>query len=65
MGVAIAPLVWGAVLAVGYQDAQQRFIVMNSWGTKWGDDGFFTIPYAYLTDDNLSADFWTVRVVEV
>jgi len=54
-----------AVLAVGFQDAQQRFIVMNSWGTGWGDAGFFTIPYAYLIDDNLSADFWTLRVVEV
>ena len=54
-----------AVLAVGFQDAQQRFIVMNSWGSGWGDEGCFTIPYAYLTDDNLSADFWTVRVVEV
>jgi C1A family cysteine protease len=54
-----------AVLAVGFQDAQQRFMVMNSWGTAWGDAGFFTMPYSYLTDADLSADFWTVRVVEV
>ena len=53
-----------AVLAVGYDDATQRFIVMNSWGTGWGMQGFFTIPYAYLTDTHLSADFWTVRLVE-
>lgn len=54
-----------AVLAVGYDDAAQRFLVMNSWGTAWGKKGFFTMPYAYLTDDNLAADFWTVRIVEV
>jgi len=54
-----------AVMAVGYHDARQRFLVMNSWGTGWGDRGFFTMPYAYLTDDDLAADFWTVRVVEV
>ncbi len=54
-----------AVLAVGYDDDAQRFLVMNSWSTDWGDKGFFTLPYAYLTDPNLSADFWTVRVVEV
>jgi C1A family cysteine protease len=54
-----------AVIAVGYDDAQQRFTAMNSWGARWGLQGFFTIPYAYLTDPNLSADFWTVRVVEI
>ncbi len=53
-----------AVLAVGYDDAMQRFIVMNSWGTDWGMQGFFTMPYSYLTDTDLSADFWTVRLVE-
>lgn len=54
-----------AVLAVGYDDAMQRFIVMNSWGTGWGMRGFFTMPYAYLTDTNLSDDCWTVRLVEM
>jgi C1A family cysteine protease len=54
-----------AVLAVGYDDSTQRFIVMNSWGTDWGMHGFFTMPYAYFTDTNLSDDFWTVRLVEM
>ena len=53
-----------AVLAVGYDDVTQRFLVMNSWGTGWGMDGFFTMPYAYLTERGLSSDFWTVRLVE-
>ena len=53
-----------AVLAVGYDDSQQRFIVRNSWGTGWGMGGYFTMPYTYLTDDNLSDDFWTVRLVK-
>jgi len=52
-----------AVVAVGYDDAQQRFIVRNSWGTDWGMAGYFTMPYTYLTESNLSDDFWTVRVV--
>jgi C1A family cysteine protease len=54
-----------AVLAVGYDDERQRFLAMNSWGSAWGERGYFTIPYTYLTDAGLSADFWTVRVVEV
>jgi C1A family cysteine protease len=52
-----------AVLAVGYDDSSQRFIVRNSWGDKWGMKGYFTMPYAYLTEQNLSDDFWTIRVV--
>jgi len=51
-----------AVLAVGYDDQHQRFIVRNSWGPDWGAKGYFTMPYAYLTDSNLSDDFWTVRL---
>ena len=53
-----------AVMAVGYDDSQQRFIVRNSWGANWGMKGYFTMPYAYLTERNLSSDFWTVRLVQ-
>jgi C1A family cysteine protease len=52
-----------AVMAVGYNDETQRFSVRNSWGTGWGDGGYFTMPYAYLTDPNLSDDFWTIKLV--
>lgn len=50
-----------AVLAVGYDDEQKRFIVRNSWGSSWGQQGYFTIPYEYLSNRNLADDFWTVR----
>lgn len=50
-----------AVMAVGYDDAEKRFIVRNSWGPKWGMKGHFTMPYAYAADRNLSDDFWTIR----
>lgn len=53
-----------AVMAAGYDDASQRFLVRNSWGSSWGIGGYFTLPYAYLTNPNLAADFWTIRLVK-
>ena len=53
-----------AVCAVGYDMTRRWFLCRNSWGTKWGMRGYFTIPFAYLTDSDLSADFWTIRVVQ-
>ena len=53
-----------AVVAVGYDDSIQRFIVRNSWGPKWGMKGYFTMPYAYLTDPQLASDFWAIYSVE-
>jgi C1A family cysteine protease len=53
-----------AVVAVGYDDTKQWFIVRNSWGSEWGLKGYFTLPYAYLTDENLASDFWTIRIVQ-
>jgi len=54
-----------AVLIVGYDDKSSRFIVRNSWGDGWGQKGYFTMPYDYLMNENLSDDFWTIRVVEL
>ena len=57
-----------AVMVVGYDDASRRFMVRNSWGTGWGDPqhpGYFTMPYDYLLNANLSSDFWTVFSVEL
>ena len=52
-----------AVLVVGYDDSIQRFICQNSWGTSWGDHGFFYMPYAYFVNPSLSDDFWTATLV--
>lgn len=53
-----------AVVAVGYDNIAHQFIVRNSWGTGWGMGGYCLMPYAYLLNNNLSSDFWTIRVVE-
>jgi C1A family cysteine protease len=50
-----------AVMAVGYDHAKRRFLIRNSWDTDWGMKGYFTMPYDYLADRELSDDFWTIR----
>jgi C1A family cysteine protease len=54
-----------AVMAVGYDNGARRFVIRNSWGSDWGQKGYFTMPYDYLSPDkNLSDDFWTVRILQ-
>jgi len=48
-----------AVLAVGYNQREKRFLVRNSWGTKWGMHGYFTMLFEYI--ETLASDFWTIR----
>ncbi|MCK9542827.1 MAG: C1 family peptidase [Novosphingobium sp.] len=48
-----------AVLAVGYDKSEKILIVRNSWGNKWGKDGYFFLPFDYVK--SLASDFWTIR----
>ena len=34
---------------IGYDDDRQAFLVQNSWGTQWGKNGRFWLPYSKLT----------------
>jgi len=60
-----------AVLCVGYIDYEKAdasegdegvFIVRNSWGPTWGDNGYFYMPYKYMTS-GLCRDFWVLNSV--
>ena len=52
-----------AILGVGYDDSKKALIVRNSWGTEWGLQGYFYLPYDYITISDLASDFWTIRLV--
>jgi C1A family cysteine protease len=45
-----------AILIVGYDDTSQSFIVKNSWGTGWGENGFFQIAYSQVPGSTSSSD---------
>ena len=49
-----------AVAAVGYDDEKEVFIIRNSWSDKWGDKGYFYMPYSFITNSARTDDFWTV-----
>lgn len=42
---------------VGYNDTEQRYICQNSWGTIWGDNGYYYLLYTDLPARKAS-DLW-------
>ncbi len=48
-----------AILIVGYDDSKSCFIVKNSWGTEWGESGFFRIAYSEI-DAPVYFGEWTI-----
>lgn len=49
-----------AMLIVG--STETHFIVRNSWGKNWGENGYCYIPHQYLTNTDLADDFWAIFV---
>ncbi len=51
--------VWGdlegyhAALAVGYDDEEQCFIVKDSWGTGWGENGYLRVAYSEVSSGTM------------
>lgn len=52
------------VEVIGYSEADQCWICKNSWGTDWGDNGFFRIAYGQAGIDT-EFPFWTARGVKL
>lgn len=51
------------VCAVGYDQTRRAFLCRNSWGTGWGEQGYFWISFDYVCNPLLCNSFWTVRSI--
>lgn len=54
-----------AVAIVGIDMANRRVLVMNSWGTLWGDNGLAWLPLDVLLDPVVTGELHSLRVVRV
>jgi len=58
-----------ALVIVGFKEQEQVFIVRNSWGSYWGDNGYFYMPYSIIdavdesNNKKYSTDFWSILKV--
>ncbi len=48
-----------AMVIVGYNDQEQKYIVRNSWGTDWGNNGYCFMDYNYVNSEGYN--FWIIK----
>ena len=53
-----------AMLIVGYDMAERHYLVRNSWGAGWAEQGYCWIPFETMDAWSLEEDFWTVGAIE-
>lgn len=49
-----------SVLVVGYSIPKQQFIIKNSFGTDWGDNGYAYVPFDYVK--NYVFEAWSIDI---
>jgi hypothetical protein len=50
------------VTMIAYDDSKKVVTCLNSWGKAHGDNGYFYLPYSYVTNKKLCNDFWAIKM---
>jgi C1A family cysteine protease/RNA polymerase subunit RPABC4/transcription elongation factor Spt4 len=53
-----------AMLIVGYDLPSRTWLVRNSWGAAWGDQGYFRVPFETLEAYSMPEHFWAIGAIE-
>jgi C1A family cysteine protease len=53
-----------AVLFVGYDLLKKCILVRNSFGPRWGENGYFWIPFDYIEQDMTDAWTFDIKIAE-
>ena len=53
-----------AMLIVGYDDKRGAWLVRNSWGSDWGEQGHLWIAYDVMEHYSHPHAFWTIGAIE-
>lgn len=52
-----------AIMLAGYNTSKGVFYGRNSWGTDWGQSGYFEIPESFILSSKLTDDFWKIEKI--
>lgn len=53
-----------AMVVVGFTDETKHFVVRNSWGELFGDNGYCYIPYSYICDPQFNRMACIIKEVD-
>lgn len=53
-----------AMLLVGYDLGKEAYLVRNSWGTRFGDNGYCWIPFRVMDRWSEPDHFWAIGAIE-
>lgn len=53
-----------AMLLVGYDLGKEAYLVRNSWGTQFGDNGYCWIPFKVMDAWSERDHFWAIGAIE-
>lgn len=49
-----------AMLVVGYDDADGSWLIRNSWGPAWGENGYARVSYDVMARYGIPTQFWVI-----